>query len=88
MWIILRADTFDTAILTLQQFFTPTWWMITLDEIKNNVVALSLVATMLILHLLPTRTKDFCKEIFCNLPLIVKFIIAVAVIAALILIEN
>ncbi|MDR0618387.1 MAG: hypothetical protein LBG17_00620 [Bacteroidales bacterium] len=81
MWIILRADTFDKAVLTIQQFFTPTWRMVTLAEIKDNVAALSLIAAMLIIHLLPVRAKDFCREIFYSLPIVVKFLAALAVAA-------
>jgi hypothetical protein len=81
MWIILCADTYDKAILTIQQFFSPTWWTVTLVEVKSNTVALSLIAVMLIIHLLPVRTKDFCKEIFYSLPIIIKFLITLTVAA-------
>jgi D-alanyl-lipoteichoic acid acyltransferase DltB (MBOAT superfamily) len=79
MWMILRADTFDNAILTVQQLFIP----VTLTEITNNAVALSLAAVVLILHFLPQRTKNSCREIFYNLPIVIKFLITLAVVAVI-----
>jgi D-alanyl-lipoteichoic acid acyltransferase DltB (MBOAT superfamily) len=77
MWIILRAETFDNAVLTIQQLFIPA----TFSEITNNVAALSLAAAVLILHFLPERTKNSCKEIFYNTPIVIKFLITLVVVA-------
>ncbi|MDR0763102.1 MAG: hypothetical protein LBF01_01215 [Bacteroidales bacterium] len=80
--VILRADTFDNAVLMVQKLFTPITasWTTTLTA---NALSLSLTAIILIIHLLPVRIKNFYKETFYNLPLIVKFLITLAVLTIL-----
>ncbi|MDR1973741.1 MAG: MBOAT family protein [Bacteroidales bacterium] len=82
-WIFFRADSFDKALVMIEQLFTPTAssleiaWQI----IKNYAIVFSLIVITLVLHLLPSKVKKGYREVFYDLPLIIKFFAVLAVLA-------